>query len=162
MTKEVQNQIKQTKQQLFAEIFRFLLVGGTATLVDYFVFWLFDAVVFAEISSTFTLIISTALGFCVGLTVNWLLSVSFVFRQVQNKEEVRSKKSFLIFTIIGVLGLLITELGMVGLVALFPSFSLFGRTQLLGTGWDKWLAKVIMTCLVLIWNYVGRKLFVFK
>lgn len=164
-TKEVQ--VKQTKKQLFWEIFRFLLVGGTATLVDYFVFWIFDGVLFPLISSadwwqTLALILSTALGFCAGLIVNWLLSVSFVFRQVKNKEEASSKKSFLLFTVIGVIGLLITEVGVLLLVALLPEFSLFGVTEILGTTWAKWTAKVVMTCIVLVWNYVGRKLLVFK
>ena len=159
--------ITQTKKELFWEIFRFLLVGGTATVVDYFIFWLFDGLLFPLISAsawwvTASLILATALGFCAGLIVNWLLSVSFVFRQVKNKEEVKSQKSFLIFTIIGVIGLLITEIGVVALVALLPEFPLFGVTELLGTTWAKWTAKIIMTCIVLVWNYVGRKLFVFK
>ena len=159
MTKE-----KQTKKQLFWEIFRFLLVGGTATVVDYFVFWLFDGLLFPMIMpvdvkafSILALTLATAFGFCVGLIVNWVLSITFVFRAVQNEEEVRSKKSFMIFTIIGVFGLLWTELGMLLLVALFPEFSLFGTTALLGTTWAKWLAKIIMTVLVLIWNYVGSR-----
>ncbi len=164
-TKEVQ--VKQTKKQLFWEIFRFLLVGGTATLVDYFVFWIFDGVLFPLIASvvwwkTVSLILSTALGFCAGLVVNWLLSVSFVFRQVKDKQEASSKKSFLLFTIIGVIGLLITEAGVLLLVAILPEFPLFGVTEILGTTWAKWTAKVIMTCIVLVWNYVGRKLLVFK
>lgn len=159
--------ITQTKKELFWEIFRFLLVGGTATIVDYFIFWLFDGLLFPLISTsawwvTVSLVLATALGFCAGLIVNWLLSVSFVFRQVKNKEEVKSQKSFLIFTVIGVIGLLITEIGVVALVALLPEFPLFGVTELLGTTWAKWTAKVIMTCIVLVWNYVGRKLFVFK
>ena len=159
--------ITQTKKELFWEIFRFLLVGGTATIVDYFIFWLFDGLLFPLISTsawwvTLSLILATALGFCAGLIVNWLLSVSFVFRQVKNKEEVKSQKSFLIFTVIGVIGLLITEIGVVALVALLPEFPLFGVTELLGTTWAKWTAKIIMTCIVLVWNYVGRKLFVFK
>lgn len=159
--------ITQTKKELFWEIFRFLLVGGTATIVDYFIFWLFDGLLFPLISTsawwvTVSLILATALGFCAGLIVNWLLSVSFVFRQVKNKEEVKSQKSFLIFTVIGVIGLLITEIGVVALVALLPEFPLFGVTELLGTTWAKWTAKIIMTCIVLVWNYVGRKLFVFK
>ena len=159
--------ITQTKKELFWEIFRFLLVGGTATIVDYFIFWLFDGLLFPLISAsawwvTLSLILATALGFCAGLIVNWLLSVSFVFRQVKNKEEVKSQKSFLIFTVIGVIGLLITEIGVVALVALLPEFPLFGVTELLGTTWAKWTAKIIMTCIVLVWNYVGRKLFVFK
>ena len=160
-------ELKQTKKELFWEIFRFLLVGGTATIVDYFVFWIFDGVLFPLITdaawwTTVSLILSTALGFCVGLIVNWLLSISFVFRQVKNKEEATSNKSFMIFTIIGVIGLAITEVGILLLVAILPEFSLFGSTALLGTSWAKWLAKVIMTCIVLVWNYVGRKLFVFK
>ena len=160
-------QLKQTKKELFWEIFRFLLVGGTATIVDYFVFWLFDGVLFPLVSdaawwTTVSLILSTALGFCVGLVVNWLLSISFVFRQVKNKEEATSNKAFMIFTIIGVIGLVITEIGILVLVAILPEFSLLGSTALLGTSWAKWLAKVIMTCIVLVWNYVGRKLFVFK
>lgn len=160
-------EIKQTKKELFWEIFRFLLVGGTATIVDYFVFWIFDGVLFPLLSvaawwKTISLILSTALGFCAGLVVNWFLSISFVFRQVKNKEEANSKKGFLVFTIIGVIGLLITEVGILLLVAILPEFSLFGVTEILGTSWVKWLSKVIMTCIVLVWNYVGRKIFVFK
>ncbi|MBR2647085.1 MAG: GtrA family protein [Clostridia bacterium] len=160
--------VKQTKKQLFWEIFRFLLVGGTATLVDYFVFWLFDGLLLPLIPvaggwwSTFSLVVATALGFCVGLVVNWLLSVSFVFKDVKNKAEASSKKSFMVFTIIGVIGLVITEVGIVLLVAILPEFSLFGVTEILHTSWAKWLAKVVMTCIVLVWNYVGRKLFIFK
>ncbi len=158
---------KQTKKQLFWEIFRFLLVGGTATVVDYFVFWLFDGLLLPLVCKaswwlTFSLIVSTALGFCAGLIVNWILSVKVVFKQVKNEEEARSKKSFVVFTVIGIFGLILTEIGVVALVALFPSFSLFGRTAIFGTAWEKWLAKVIMTCIVLVWNYVGRKIFVFK
>ena len=159
--------VKQTKKELFWEIFRFLLVGGTATVVDYLVFWIFDGLLFPLVSSTASwqvvaLILATALGFCAGLLVNWALSVSFVFRAVKDKEQASSKKSFFVFTVIGVIGLAITEVGVLLLVWLLPEFPLFGVTQVLGTSWAKWLAKVIMTCIVLVWNYVGRKLLVFK
>ena len=43
--------------------------------------------------------------------VNWILSVKFVFRAVKNTEEAHSKKGFLVFTVIGLIGLGITELG---------------------------------------------------
>ncbi len=158
---------KQTKKQLFWEIFRFLLVGGGATLVDYFVFWLFDGVLFPLIfadarGATLSLIVSTALGFCAGLVVNWLLSITFVFRQVRDEAQAKSKKAFVIFTVVGVIGLLLTEIGVVGLTAIFPEIALFGSASLFGTEWKKWLAKAIMTCIVLAWNYVGRKILVFK
>jgi putative flippase GtrA len=80
---------------------------------------------------------------------------------VQNKEEAHSTKGFLIFTVIGLIGLGITEVGVVLLVLIFPEITLFGVTQFL-LPWDEWLAKIIMTCIVLVFNYVGRKIFVFK
>ena len=164
-TEEVK--VKQTKKQLFWEFFRFIMVGGTATVVDYFIFWLFDGVLCPLISTegwwqTASLVLATALGFCFGLIVNWMLSVRFVFRHVKDKEKATSKKAFMLFTIIGVFGLLITEVGVLTLVAILPEFPLFGVTQILGTTWAKWTAKIIMTWIVLVWNYVGRKLFVFK
>ncbi len=155
--------IKQTKQQLFWEIFRFLLVGGIATIADYATFylfrnWLLPAGLVGNIAS---LILATAFGFVVGLLVNWVLSIRFVYRQVRNEEESRSKKSFVIFTIIGVIGLALTELGVLLLVYLLPEITLLGVTEFL-LPWDEWIAKVVMTCIVLVFNYIGRKLFVFK
>ena len=159
----------QTKKQLITEFIRFLLVGGTATLVDYFVFWLFDAWILPAVLpmdiaiwQTVALVFSTAIGFCVGLIINWILSVRFVFREVKNAEEAKSKKSFAVFTVIGLIGLALTEIGVVTLVAVLPEIRLFGNTALLGTAWEKWFAKAITTCLVLMFNYLGRKKFIFK
>ena len=157
----------QTKKELFWEIFRFLLVGGTATVVDYAVFYLFRqwllpaSLISGGAWNVISLILATAFGFCAGLTVNWILSVKFVFRAVKNKEEAHSKKGFAIFAIIGVIGLGITELGVVLLVHIVPEITLFGMTGFL-LPWNEWLAKIVMTCIVLVFNYVGRKIFVFK
>lgn len=159
--------VRQTKTQLFWEIFRFLLVGGTATAVDYIVFYLFrqwilpSSLFAASWWNVCSLVLATAFGFIVGLIVNWLLSVSFVFRSVRNKAEAASKKSFFVFAIIGLIGLGITEIGVVALVHIFPEITLFGRTEFL-LPWKEWLAKAIMTCIVLVFNYVGRKLLIFK
>ena len=166
MSKEEKTIFGQTKKELFWEIFRFLLVGGTATVVDYAVFylfrqWLLPTGLGGDVWNVISLIIATAFGFCAGLIVNWILSVKFVFRAVKNKEEAHSKKGFAIFSVIGLIGLGITELGMLLLVHIFPTITLFGVTEFL-LPWDEWLAKVIMTCIVLVFNYVGRKIFVFK
>lgn len=167
-TEKENTSVKQTKEQLFWEIFRFLLVGGTATVADYLVFWLFDGWLLPLLPltgkawTTISLIISTAAGFGIGLVVNWILSVRFVFRAVKDKEEAASKKSFFVFTVIGLIGLAITEVGVVILVAVLPEITLFGTTAFFRTEWSKWVAKVIMTCIVLVFNYTGRKLLIFK
>ncbi len=154
---------RQTKKQLFWEIFRFLLVGGTATVVDWaiaylFYTWLLPPALIGEVGA---LLLSTALGFCVGLVVNWLLSVSFVFREVKEEVRATSGKSFLTFTAIGVVGLVISELGML-LVPVLPAFELFGSATFLGAAWSWWSMKAVMTAIVLVCNYIGRKLLIFK
>jgi putative flippase GtrA len=101
------------------------------------------------------------MGFLVGLLVNWVLSLVFVFRQVQNAEKARSTKSFLIFAIVGLIGLAITEIGML-LANLLPDFNFLGTSQLFRQEWKWWFTKVAMTCIVLAWNYLGRKILIFK
>lgn len=154
---------KQTKEQLFWEIFRFLLVGGGATVVDYLASYLFYTWLLPpeRIGGVWALILSTAVGFCVGLLVNWILSVHFVFKAVRNKEEAHSKKGFITFTLVGLVGLAISLLGM-QLVNVLPSITIFSTTTFLREEWKWWMMKVVMTCIVLVWNYVGRKLLVFK
>ena len=85
-----------------------------------------------------------------------------MFRQVTDEKASRSKKSFLIFTIIGLIGLAITEVGMHLGVTMLPEITIFKTTEFLGEAWKWWISKVVMTCIVLVWNYVGRKVLVFK
>ena len=156
--------MKQTKQQLFWEIFRFLLVGGCATLVDYAVAYLFYHWLLspALIGNTWSIIISTAFGFAAGLTINWLLSITFVYKSLTNEKESKSGKSFLLFTLIGLIGLGLTELGMYFGVTLLPEIVLFKSATFLSEQWKWWICKVVMTAIVLVWNYLARKLLIFK
>lgn len=159
---------KQTKKELLLEIFRFLIVGGIATIVDYAIFYLFrkwilpPSLIGGKVWDNTSLTIATGLGFCFGLLINWLLSISFVFKQLEDKEKSTSGKSFLIFTIIGLIGLGVTELGVLLLVNLFPTIKIFNTVTFLNLAWKEWVAKVIMTLIVLVWNYLGRKLIIFK
>ncbi len=163
----MKEKVTQTKKQLFAEIFRFLIVGGSATVVDYCVFWLFDVFIFPAIFpqtaffTTLALILSVGLGFCVGLIINWVLSVLFVFRETGKNVTVQSKKEFLIFTLIGAFGLILNELGMLLLVWLLPEITLFRTVVFLKMPWKKWIAKCIVTLVVLVCNYIGRKKLIF-
>ena len=163
MEEQKQKKIKQTKKELFWEVFRFLLVGGLATVADYLTANLFYAFLLPPklIGQTWALIISTAIGFCVGLMIIWFLSLLFVFKAIRDKKQASSKKSFLIYFAISAIGLAVSILGM-QLVKILPAFPLFGTEEFFGSPWKWWIMKVVMTCIVLIWNYIGRKLFVFK
>jgi putative flippase GtrA len=98
----------------------------------------------------------------VGLCISWKLSIAFIFRSVKDKEKASSPKAFFLFAFIGVMGLVLTELGMLIMVHTLPAILLFGRTKCLDLPWAEWLAKIVMTFIVMVFNYLGRKLFIFK
>ena len=94
-------------------------------------------------------LISTAIGFIAGLIFNYIFSTIFVFKNIDDKVKKHQVRSFFIFTIIGIIGLLLTETGMyAGILLLGLNFFMF--------------VKVITATIVLLWNYIARKIFIFK
>ena len=163
------NEKKQQNKRLFAEIIRFLLVGGLATICDYAVYLLFrkavlppDLIVGSNGWNIASAVIATTLGFLTGLVINWILSVVFVFRDAEKEVSVTSKRDFIVFTVIALIGLAFTQIS-IGLgVLLVPSFELFGTETFLSLGWNEWLLKGVTTCIVLVFNYFARKKYIFN
>lgn len=132
--------------RLIFEFLRYVIVGGLAFVAD------FGALVAAQelVLGAFTwgVYVSTVVGFMVGLAVNYTLSLLFVFTQAKDKSKGRTVGAFVVFGIIGLLGLGWTELGMwLGIEML---------------GWNYMIVKVLVTGAVLVWNYLGRKILVFS
>lgn len=129
------------------EFLRYCIVGGISFLVDFGLLSVFYHFVFNE-TGKFSLGISTAIGFIGGLIVNYILSIVFVFLNAKEEKKGQDFKSFMIFAIVGVIGLVLTELGMhLGVHVLL---------------WNYMIVKIIVTALVLIWNYGMRKILIFK
>lgn len=137
----------QKLKKLFFEFFRYAVVGGISFLADAGTLYISREWIFRAQTDT-ELLLCTALGFLVGLGVNYLLSIFFVFQKNENRNNGRDLRSFLVFAIIGVIGLGLTELGMYIGTVLLHGYYLFVR--------------VLVAGLVLIWNYTGRKVFVFE
>ena len=116
---------------------RYAMVGGTAAVLDtgclYFLYHYFGMNHFA----------AAAVGFMVGLLVNYLLSILWVF---QSSGNVRQELA--LFSIIGIGGLGWTEL------ILWVVVNVANGPVLLGKG--------VSLVLVLVWNFWMRKKFVFK
>jgi putative flippase GtrA len=139
---------------LVQEIIRYLIVGGIATIIDYLAFALFRYVILDLTLEN--LLISTSIGFAFGLTFNYILSIVFVFKNVSDPNKGKKLSSFILFAFIGIIGLGLTEFGM--WISYITRFFVGDNVYQI----PEMLMKVVMTGIVLIWNYVARKLLIFQ
>ena len=147
---------EERKRTLF-EFLRYCVVGGTAFLFETGTHWLLWKFVLNGETSLNTFI-ATAVGFIVGLIVNYVLSVIWVFTTDKQKEQGRNVKAFVIFAVVGLVGFGLKELLMwLGAVISNVSLADFGNVKI-----PYYATHVISAGIVLIWNYIGRKIFVFK
>ena len=135
------------KPSLIKEFMRYVIVGGISFLADFGTLTLFEELIFKQ-QTDWQIFISTAAGFIVGLVINYILSLIFVFRTKDNKNSGKSVGDFLIFTLVGIIGLGITE----GLMHL-------GVNVL---GFHYMITKIVTAGIVLVWNYLGRKILIFN
>ena len=154
------NNFYQKNKGIILEILRFLLVGGLATVIDFAVFELCMYVLFSTLDETLNLVLSTTCGFVVGLIFNYIFSIIFVFKGAKEDKKTQTIQAFLLFTLIGVIGLGIKIGIQTGGNALMNV--IFSDA----TGFWAWFIDTfvygVATLIVLVWNYIGRKLLIFK
>lgn len=121
------------------QFFRYVFVGGFAAIVDW-------AVLYVLTKLGMHYLISAIFAFVAGLAVNFLLSKRMVFNG--QEARVRGVVEFGAYAVTGVVGLGITEL----LLYLFTD----------KVGLHFILSKMIATAVVLVWNYLSRKLLIYK
>lgn len=123
-------------EKLLIQIFKFGIVGGLAFLIDYAV--LFCCKEFIG----FNVLLSTAIAFTISVIYNYIASVKWVFDV--NKEK-SAKKNFIIFIILSIIGLIITE------IIMWIGSDVIGINYL--------IVKIIATAIVMIFNFITRKMF---
>lgn len=155
---------------LFGEIMRFVLVGGLATVIDFLAMgitlYAFDPSLYPHFYNVFfgggkpsalSANIGTGVGFLVGLLANYLLSILFVFNE---KGKSKTATGFIKFTIFSAIGLGIHELGM---FLMYNKMYLdLGLIKNISENAWVWIIKIILTGVVLVYNYITRRLFIFK
>lgn len=134
-------------KEVLIEFIRYVFVGGTAFVIDILTLYFFKTKVFLTLGDI-GIYISTALGFIAGLIFNYIFSLIFVFKSAKEEKKGRNIFSFLLFSLIGVIGLFLTEAGM------YVGVDLFNINYL--------LTKIVVAAVVLIWNYVARKVLIFR
>lgn len=123
-------------EKLFIQIFKFVIVGGIATIIDFLSIYIFVEVFKIPV------IISNTLAFVIATIYNYIASVKWVFDVDEKKNK---KYVFITFIVFSVIGLLLNDL----IVWITNDF--FNIYYLLG--------KVIATCFVMVFNFITRKMF---
>jgi len=118
------------------KFFRYLFVGGTATVVDMGALYVFTSIL------GLNYLISAAIGFVLGVTANYLMCIAWVF-----KSSGKIEKEIILFVIIGIGGLILNE---VIIWLLVEEAGLYFM-----------IAKVVAVAAVMVWNFGMRKKFVF-
>ncbi len=125
---------------LFRQIMKFAVVGGTAFIIDWGVM-----VLLVELFH-FNEILASALSFCVSVIYNYILSITWVFDVGDGGSKPRE---FTVFLILSVIGLGINTLIM------------YLMDILVGSRWYM-LSKVLAGGVVMVYNFITRKLFLEK
>lgn len=135
-------------QNAIGQFLRSVIAGGIASLVDVSVYSIcVNAIGINHI-------VSNTFSFVFGLLVNYYLSREWVFNQrVHNV-----KRDFFLFSVIGVIGLLMSNVMLLLLVDAGILYFLLASNN---SGLVKTAAKIITVVLVFFWNFLARKKIVF-
>ena len=125
--------VSKKTENLLIQIFKFGIVGGIAFLIDYIV--LFCCKEFIGLS----VLLSAAIA---SVIYNYIASVKWVFDV--NKEK-SAKKNFVIFIILSIIGLIITE------IIMWIGSDIMKINYL--------IVKIIATAIVMVFNFITRKMF---
>lgn len=125
-------------ENVILQLFRYGFVGGAAFVVDYATLFVLTNNVGVQY------LWSAAIAFVLGLVANYLLSISWVFR---NRGSLSRWQEFLFFAVIGVVGLGFNELIMYACTGLMHIHYM--------------VSKLVSTAIVFFWNFFARKYLLF-
>lgn len=164
----------ENKKYLTGEILRFIVTGVVATIIDFLVSFLVASFL-PDSMGIWKEVVYTACGFIVSLVVNYLLSAFWVYKNVDKSVNKKSPKNIALFIAFSVVGLFIGIGMMIGFEAI--------DKHALNVGFENWLKFITdgknydfsfwaffwaviffgsKTIVVLVWNYLTRKFFIFK
>lgn len=122
--------------KLIAQIMKFGVVGVIAFFID------FGVMVFLTEVFSMNPVASATISFTVSVVFNYVASMRYVF---QHREGMSRTREFVIFVVLSIIGLIINDVLM------------WAGTELVS--FDYRLVKIFATAVVMVWNFVTRKIF---
>ncbi len=148
-------------QKLIEQLIKFGFVGAVCFVIDYLIGLLLLNILMASLSAEYfetASVLASVVGFVISVTVNYLLSFKFVF---ERKKDLDKRAEFLIFVLLSLVGLFINSL--IIWIAVGP---IYGSSSFLqahaGYNMVYTAAKIAATAIVMVYNFVTRKLFLEK
>lgn len=126
-------------KKLIHQLIKFGFVGGSAFVIDYGVMILLTEVF------GINYLVSSGISFTISVIYNYVLSVKWVFDVGENRNKTREFAVFIVLSIIG-LGL--------------NQFLMWLTVEKIGIFYM--LAKIIATAIVMVYNFITRKIFLEK
>lgn len=125
-------------KKIIDQLFKFGIVGVIAFIIDYSLLY-----ILTEYFNVFYLF-SSIVSFIVSLLFNYIASIKWVF-DVNKKQGLKEISTFVILSVIG-LG--INQLGLYLMVEKIAIHYM--------------ISKIVTTIIVMIWNFITRKIFIEK
>lgn len=123
----------------------YFFVGGVAAIVEWVMFFIFANVL------QINYFVSTVIAFIFSTTANWILGRITTFKDNNTYKDKKAKEAFLVF-IVSAIGLLFN------LILMYLFVTVMGFDSSLG----KTLSKIAATGVVFIWNFLIRKLVIYR
>ena len=123
----------------------YFFVGGVAAIVEWVMFFIFANVL------QINYFVSTVIAFIFSTTTNWILGRITTFKDNNTYKDKKAKEAFLVF-VVSAIGLLFN------LILMYLFVTVMGFDSSLG----KTLSKIAATGIVFIWNFLIRKLVIYK
>ena len=139
---------------LFWEIFRFGIVGLVAAVFDFLTVFAFRFGVFGSGTEWYVTLVATTCGFIVGVTINYLMSTYMVYK-ASKSNLAKTAKGVVFFVVLSAIGLGI------GIGLEYLLYDLF----FLSLGIAIFIYPVVFvvrTLVVMVYNYLSRKLLIYK
>lgn len=134
-------------KKLIEQIFKFGIVGGSAFVVEFVMLALFKELllplVLPDAGSDTLALIAAPIAFTISTVYNYILSVKWVFVQ---RTDTSTTQTFGIFVLLSFIALGLNQVFM----------TLFIKMLRLNT----YLSKILSTILVMIYNFISRKIFI--
>lgn len=133
---------------LITKFIKFAVVGASGAVID------FGLTALCKGIFGISELLSNAIGFTVAATSNYFLNRVWTWRSTSKEVGIEYAKFFFV----SLVGLGLNSL----IVFLLKDISIVPRFVETNLDWDFWVAKIIATGIVMVWNFLANNLFTFR